>query len=589
MSTRAAVLGLVLAGSLAACTSESPIVETSSSSTMVVTEDGASVWVTSPDDDGLVRVDASDGTELERLSVAGEPQEIARVGDARVVTLGRAGAVAVVAPDGSVTRIDVPCAWTRSIAALDGRTFVTCPDDDRVVELDVAGARVVWTIDVAGEPTALAIAGDRLAVTTARARTLVTFDLSGPAPTPIASTPLPVDPQRSASQPSSVAADPHGGFAVVYQSVANDGPRDLPAASGGYGALVDGSPRIEPRVLGPCGDRYARFDGGELAMSGPSAIAIGGGLVWIANEYTDNVLVARCTTHDASFAGGTLEILATFRVGRAPRGIALAPGGQSAFVDLGFDWAVARLDAPSSRAPMRLSATWTRRRTRGTTTLSDAALRGRSLFFDAVDTHLTPSGVVSCGTCHPRGGEDGLSWFLHTPNVPAKARRTPPAWGARAALLPYHWDGGFTDAALLSQTTAHELMNGDGLLVSFDDVAAYLSELAPPPARAPEDAAAVARGAALFASAGCASCHAGTYFADGASHAVIPISSDPDAVLASVDTPSLVAVRARAPFFHDGSAATLRDTIAVPGDTHGSTSSLSESELDDLVTYMESL
>ena len=72
-------------------------------------------------------------------------------------------------------------------------------------------------------------------------------------------------------------------------------------------------------------------------------------------------------------------------------------------------------------------------------------------------------------------------------------------------------------------------------------------------------------------------------------HAVIPTSSDPDAVLAAVDTPTLVAVRGRGPFFHDGSVATLRETIAVGGDTHGVTSTLSESERDDLVVYMESL
>jgi hypothetical protein len=394
---------------------------------------------------------------------------------------------------------------------------------------------------------------------------------------------------RSASQPAAIAAEPHGGFAAVYQSVANDGPRDLPAESGGYGALVDGSPRIEPRVVGPCGDRYARYDGGELAMSGPSAIAIGGGLVWIANLTTDNVLVARCTPHDATNAGGTLDVLATFRVGRAPRGLVLSDDGRRAWVDLGFDWAVAQLDAPASRAPMRLDATWTRTRTLGPTHLSAVALRGRSLFFDAVDTHLTPSGVVSCGTCHPHGGEDGLSWFLHTPGVPRKVRRTPPAWGARTELLPYHWDGQFTDAATLAETTTHELMNGDGLLVSFDDVARYLAELEPPAARTPDDAVLASLGQGVFTRAGCADCHAGTYLANDALHAVIPASSDADAVLAQVNTPPLVGVRARAPFFHDGSARTLRDTITVPGDTHGRTSTLTPAELDQLVAYLESL
>ena len=581
---------VALALALVACSSDAPLVETASSSSIVRDPASGQLWVTSPDDDALVEIDAASGAERSRVAIPGEPQEIAWAGSTRVVTLGRVAGVALVDPTGAVSSLAIGCGWTRSVASLRGRTFVTCPDDDRVIELDVARRRVVWTIDLPGEPTALALAGTHLAVTLARAHSLVTFDLaSGGAPSPVASTALPIDTGRAASQPAAIAAEARGGFAVVYQSVANDGPRDLSPASGGYGALVDGHPRIEPLVFGPCGDRYARFDGGELAMSGPSAIAFGGGLVWIANLYTDNVLVARCTPASATPANGTLDVLATFRVGRAPRGIALSADGRSAFVDLGYDWAVARLDAPSSRAMTRLDATWTMRRTRRSAHLSDAALRGRSLFFDAVDTHLTPSGVVTCGTCHPRGGDDGLSWFLHTPNLPRKLRRTLPAWGARMALAPYHWDGQFADAATLAQTTTHELMNGDGLLVAFDDIATYMSELAPPPPRPIEDMAAVLRGQALFASAGCTTCHPGTLFADRAFHTVIPIPADPAAALANVDTPSLVAIRARSPFFHDGSAPTLRDTIAVLEGTHTTTATLTPSEIDDLVTYMESL
>lgn len=575
-------------GLLSACVAEAPRVPSAVSSTIARDPITGTLWVTSPDDDTLVEIDPADGTERSRVAVPGEPQELARVDEAWLVTLGRHGGVARV-QDGSSVEIAVPCAWTRSIASLEGRTFVSCPDDDRVVEIDARTRALVGVRDVPGEPTALAIAGHTLAITTSRGRQLVTFDLDA-ADAPAHASPLPVESGRAASQPLALTVEPHGGFVAIYQSVANDGPRDLPPESGGYGALVDGSPRIEPRVLGPCGDRYARFDGGELAMSGPSAVAVAGGLVWIASLSTDNVLVARCTPTSDAVASGALDVLATFRVGRAPRGIALSEDGRSAFVDVGFDWAVARLDAPASRAPSRLEASWTRRRTLGTAHLSASALRGRSLFFDAVDTHLTPSGVVTCGTCHPRGGDDGLSWFLHTPNVPRKLRRTPPAWGGRPSLAPYHWDGAFTDAATLAQTTTHELMNGDGLLVAFDDLAAYLEELEPPPARAPDDTSAVQRGAALFASAGCATCHAGASLADGLAHPnVVPTSSDPDAVLASVETPTLIAVRTHPPFFHDGSAATLRDTLRVPGDTHGATSALTENELDDLVTYLESL
>lgn len=295
-----------------------------------------------------------------------------------------------------------------------------------------------------------------------------------------------------------------------------------------------------------------------------------------------------CAPTASAPAGGPLVVRTTFAVGRAPRGIVTSADGRTAYVDSGFDWAVSRLDAPDG-ASAREAVTWTRTRSRGATSLSEAALRGRSLFFDAVDTHLTPSGVVTCGTCHPRGGEDGLRWFLHTEGVPRKVRRTPPAWGARPALLPYHWDGQFDDAAVLAQTTTHELMEGDGLLIDFPAIAAWLAEMPLPPPRPPDDPLAVERGRAVFLAAGCDACHGGPLYADGALHAVLAASGDADGELAMASTPSLVGIRARAPFFHDGRASTLLGTVSVPGDTHGATSMLTPDERDDLVAFLESL
>jgi len=325
-------------------------------------------------------------------------------------------------------------------------------------------------------------------------------------------------------------------------------------------------------------------------MSGPSALAARRGWLWIVHQYTDNVLLARCDEEGAP-REGTLDVYATFRLGRGPRGIALSEDGRTAFVDVGFDWALARLDVPPVRTTTVIEPTFPRRPERGPAFLSEVALRGRSQFFDAVDTHLTPSGVVTCGTCHPDGGEDGLAWFLHTGGVPRKLRRTPPAWGARATLSPFHWDGEFTDAALLARTTTRELMEGDGLLVDFDAIATFMREALPPPPRPVDEAtrASVVRGAALFVSTGCVDCHLEALRTDGRLHEVVSPSSDPDAMLSSVDTPPLAGVRARAPYFHDGRAPTLRDTLTVPDDTHGRTGALTSADVDDLVVYLESL
>jgi hypothetical protein len=56
--------------------------------------------------------------------------------------------------------------------------------------------------------------------------------------------------------------------------------------------------------------------------------------------------------------------------------------------------------------------------------------------------------------------------------------------------------------------------------------------------------------------------------------------------------PTLRGVWTRAPFMHTGCAQTLRDRFTAPcggGDSHGLTSSLSASDVDDLVRYLETL
>ena len=60
---------------------------------------------------------------------------------------------------------------------------------------------------------------------------------------------------------------------------------------------------------------------------------------------------------------------------------------------------------------------------------------------------------------------------------------------------------------------------------------------------------------------------------------------------AMFQVPTLIGVGARAPFMHDGCAATLMDRFVTcgGGDAHGTTKALSQTQLTDLVTYLESL
>ncbi len=611
---RSAAAFLALLLSLTACAPSAERVETGASSSIVLSEDERRLWVASPDDDLVSEIDAETLEEIARIAVPGEPTELAKAGEDLLVTLAARAAVATIAGGSrEVGSIDVPCGATRSVVVVAQQAFVTCPFDDRVVRIDLSARAVTLVLHVPGAPTSIARAGDTLAIGSTRpgrVRLLSLRLLSLAAPGlevfetgPFASAEAALDetPGHAATHVEAIAPDPLGRFAVSFTRVDHDSDRQRPPDRGGYGSVLDGAPRIEPRLFSPCGARYARFDGGARASSGPSALAWRGDHLWIAHQYTDDVTLVRCASPDvvadpaalvaeARHASGEVVWSGSFAVGRAPRGVAVSADGARAWVDVAFDHAVARLDAneiDSRRAAL------VRRRELGPTRWSDAALRGRSEFHDAVDTHLTPSGIVTCATCHPGGQEDGLTWFLQTTGVPRKLRRTPAAWAARPGLAPFHWDGQFTDAALLSRTTIQELMGGDALLVDLEAIGSYMAEVSPPPPRpmTAAEARAVDVGRAAFASSGCLDCHSGALFANGLRHDVLEPSADPDGVLASVDTSTLVGVRSRAPYLHDGRAESLRAVLVEhnPGDRHGVTSPLSPEALDSLVLYLETL
>lgn len=116
------------------------------------------------------------------------------------------------------------------------------------------------------------------------------------------------------------------------------------------------------------------------------------------------------------------------------------------------------------------------------------------------------------------------------------------------------------------------------------------------------------RGFALFVGkAGCSGCHSGWNFTDNAFHDIGTTLTDigrgaieKDNVLAqyAFKTPSLRDVAQRAPYFHDGSVATLKgvmDHYVVGGIQRPSLSprmapvALSDGEIDDLIAFMVSL
>lgn len=198
--------------------------------------------------------------------------------------------------------------------------------------------------------------------------------------------------------------------------------------------------------------------------------------------------------------------------------------------------------------------------------------------------HLSASvgGGVACASCHPEGGEDGRTWAFQG----FGRRRTQTLRGGILQTAPFHWAGDEADISALMNDVFAKRMGGGTLRA--DRIAAlstWLDKVPASPRLAPVNSAAADRGKALFeGSADCSSCHNGHLFTN---HKTVDVGTG-----APFQVPVLAGIRFRAPFMHDGCAATLLDRFTDEcggGDKHGKTSHLTNGQLADLVEYLETL
>lgn len=195
--------------------------------------------------------------------------------------------------------------------------------------------------------------------------------------------------------------------------------------------------------------------------------------------------------------------------------------------------------------------------------------------------HRDAGAGIACASCHAEGAEDGHVWHFSG----LGARRTQALHVGLQGTAPFHWSGDMDGIGTLVEEVLVTRMGG--LHQSAERTSALKHWLfalrPPPPIRAATDPA-VERGRALFEGAGaCASCHAGAKLTNSAT---VNVGTGE-----ALQVPSLVGVGYRAPWLHDGCAATLVDRFddACGGSAHGRVAELSSAERDDLVAYLESL
>ena len=346
-------------------------------------------------------------------------------------------------------------------------------------------------------------------------------------------------------------------------------------------------------------------------VSGPHAIAFthDGDYALLVDANSEDILVVDARAH--------VEVgLVRPLPGHQPEGIVLAADDHAAYVQerntndivvLALDRSSGVLVATIDGAPIATLA-------------SDpmpADLRtGQHLFYSANsdEAPITRNHWVACATCHLEGRSDAVTWrFEQGP------RDTPTNAGGMLGTgflfrtadrnkVQDYWktvdveQGGTFDPNV--PATATEL----------DQIAAYVNHGIPLPIPPTTDATLVTKGAALFQSAGCATCHSGPRFTDsGGDNTNLDLSGSillhdvgtcvtsgvfPDVPHADIDgdargpcaydTPSLNGIASTPPYFHDGSAFTLHDAVTrmLPA-AHAE--GMSDDDVTAIVEYLRSL
>jgi hypothetical protein len=191
--------------------------------------------------------------------------------------------------------------------------------------------------------------------------------------------------------------------------------------------------------------------------------------------------------------------------------------------------------------------------------------------------HSNSGGFLACASCHPEGGDDGRVWSFEGVGV----RRTQNLRGGVKA--PFHWNGELADLGALTSEVLSKRMSGPSL--EPDQLAAlgkFIEHIPMMPAMPGIDAAAIARGKAVFESAQCSTCHTGERFSNAS---IVDVGTG-----GTFKVPSLRGLAWRAPYMHTGCAGTLEDRFNSDcgGGTHGKID-LATADRSDLISYLQSL
>ena len=555
-----------------------------SGGTLLPLAGGTTVVATDPDRDQVYLVDLTTNTVRATTPVqAGdEPGRAVQDDAGRVhVVLRRGGAIATLdANTGALSGRRAVCAAPRGIVyqASTGQLHVACAGGE-LVSLPAAGGAATRTVMLDGDlrDVVLGPAGGLLVSTFRKAQVLMvgadgkvssrTSPGSGMVPSIMG-----VPQMRTPSVAWRMVSygDASGSVVMLHQTGINDPIDPSQGYSGekGCGGIVQAA----VSVLTPGNDSPPVAAGISMASLAID-VAISPDQQKVALAVPGNAQAAGLATIMEGRVGDITAPSASTSPCGAPAGNVLnPPAGQVVAVSYSSSGVL----LAQTREP---AALW-----RGDTAMTISLATDSRLDTGHLVFHVNAGGGLACASCHPEGGEDGRVWNF----VCSGARRTQSIRGGISPTAPFHWDGSENDFSRLMDDVFTGRMAGPMLTdPQKKSLQAWVDTIPAMPSHGGLDAAAVARGKAVFndAQVACASCHAGVLLTN---NTTVDVGTGQ-----ALQVPSLRGVSWRGPFMHNGCAATLADRFADAtcggGDKHGVTSKLSTTQVGDLTAYLQSL
>ena len=321
--------------------------------------------------------------------------------------------------------------------------------------------------------------------------------------------------------------------------------------------------------------------------------------LWVVNGASNDVSILDIRDPDRP------RRVAHVAVSHNPRGIVIDTARERAYVANSLSGTVSMIDTASYEVVDELIVT--------EIPLPPILLAGKRLYHTSVPGTVAKAAWISCNTCHVEGEHDGRTWLLQfTGDVPDGAdpvvRRNTTSLLGMIETYPLRWSAEWDESADSEFSVRFEqfgtgLIEGEmhptlgepnqGRSYELDCLATYIDSL-----RLPQRQRALTpaeqRGRSLFESdvTGCAICHPAPLYTDLKQHDVgTADGKDAEWFGPRIDTPTLRFLYDSAPYFHDGSAETLMETITFrsPNGEHDVASALSEGQMDDLIHFLLAL